>query len=308
MSKLLLVDLAGNERDSSRENRVDSVTLDYESLREEGIAVNASLLALSECLHERATKSLEDAASDIRIQPGSKASTGVKHGKKKNLRGSSCAARGTSAGSASYRKSKLTRLLKEYLENGKIFFLACCSPASSSVAATRQTLEYANTVKHITTSAEDSALLFERGVHVDVLPHASLIQYGRIPRSDADLTVPLNGLRDSVVRVMVSHKWLLPEQKLPDNQQNEKHQLLCALFEKLQAGGWIQSSHMLDVVEWIDFGEQSPHERIHVHVMYVTCTCCASMYMCIYVLMSAYMHPCVYVCMSMLICARLFPN
>jgi hypothetical protein len=257
VSKLLLIDLAGNERDSSWENLVNK-----DSLREEGIAANASLLALNECLHERATRSLAAAASYKCIKPGSKAPTGRKHGKEKDLQGRGCAtARSTSAGPAAYRKSAITRLLKEYLESAKIFFLACCSPAASSVAATRHTLEYANTVKYITTSAEDSALLFELGVNVEVLPHASLIQYGRIPRSDVCLTVPLNCLRESVVRVMVSHKWLLPEQKLPDNLQNEKHQLLCALFERLQEGGWIRSFNVLDVVEWVDFGERSLHEE-----------------------------------------------
>jgi hypothetical protein len=257
MSKLILVDLAGNERDSSRQERQNEA-----SLREEGIAVNTSLLALSECLRERANKSVADSeqygVGNVSSGTGSNTAKGKGTGKVKRKTGSKDSNEHTSQGNGvagSYRKSALTRLLKEHLMCAKIFFLACCSPAAASVATTRQTLEYARTVKDIRTSAEDSALLFEQGVPIEVLPHAKLVECGKIPRSSEALTVRLNFLRQSVVRVMVSHKWLMPEQRLPDNMKNEKHRLLCSLFERLHAGGWIQNYDVLNVVDWIDFGE-----------------------------------------------------
>ncbi len=250
--KLILVDLAGNERDSSRENR-----LNESILREEGIAVNTSLLALAECLRERAKRS--SAARKQRhdedcVRHGS--SQGTATGKADGERGTGCGtAKTPNAGAGIYRKSVLTRLLKEHLEGAKLFFLACCSPAAGSGAATRHTLTYARKVKHITTNAEDSALLFDQGFPVEVLPHDKLIEHGKIPRSSDALTVPFHGIRESVVRVMVSHKWLMPTEGYPDNWQNAKHDLLCALFERMHAGGWIRNYNVVNVVDWIDFGE-----------------------------------------------------
>jgi hypothetical protein len=210
-SKLILVDLAGNERDSARQGKHDET-----SLAMQGIHVNTSLLAL-----------------------------------------------GKSTGTGLYRTSSLTRLLKGYLLHAKIFFIACCSPAVSCTAVTSQTLTYAAMVKLIKTNAEDSALLLEQGMDsfpIKFLPHQALVSHRRILRSDQPVTVYLHELRVSVVRVMVSHRWLTPNKddpKLahPDNKQNHKHELMCALFKRLASKEWIHSYHELSVVDWIDFGE-----------------------------------------------------
>ena len=148
--------------------------------------------------------------------------------------------------------------------NAKIFFLACCSPAGSSAATSGQTLTYAAMVKHIKTCAEDSAMLLEQGMDrfpIEFLPQHALLKRGQIPRSNENLTVYLHELRVSVVRVMISHRWLSPSadpyQAHPDGAgpRNQKHTLLCVLFERLAASGWIANYDVFKVVNWIDFGE-----------------------------------------------------
>jgi hypothetical protein len=230
-SKLILVDLAGNERDSARQGKHDET-----SLAMQGIHVNTSLLALGSCLRERAKFSSLNKSGNIEPK---------------------------STGTGLYRTSSLTRLLKGYLLHAKIFFIACCSPAVSCTAVTSQTLTYAAMVKLIKTNAEDSALLLEQGMDsfpIKFLPHQALVSHRRIPQSDQPVTVYLHELRVSVVRVMVSHRWLTPNKddpKLahPDNKQNHKHELMCALFKRLASKEWIHSYHELSVVDWIDFGE-----------------------------------------------------
>ncbi len=237
MSKLILIDLAGNERDSAR------IGVSHETrLRAEGIDVNRSLSALSACLRQRARDSL----------------------KKSSQGAGQVSSAANKPGAGLYRTSTLTRLLKEPLMNAKIFFLACCSPAGTSAAASGQTLTYAAMVKHIKTCAEDSALLLEQGMDrfpIEFLPQHALIQRGQIPRSNENLTVYLHELRVSVVRVMVSHRWLSPNADPnlahPDTggPRNPKHALLCFLFERLAASSWIINYDVFSVVDWIDFGE-----------------------------------------------------
>ncbi len=288
MSKLIFVDLAGNERDSARNGLANEA-----DLREEGTAVSRSLSALSACLRERANTSLlrnkdqkrrpqsdsegnsspaeeplrssldDDASTQKQKQTYSegedhKGLQGMRDNE--NVKGSTPRRGVFQPGAGIYRTSALTRLLKEPLSTAKIFFLACCSPAASSVATTGQTLQYARMVKNITTSAEDSAVLLEQGMHcfpITFIPHASLLEIKQIPRSDQatnnGLIVFLHEvLRVSVVRVMISHRWL--NERHPDNAENAKHKLICALFERLLAKGWIRACDAMDVVDWIDYG------------------------------------------------------
>ncbi len=284
MSKLILMDLAGNKRDFARNGLANEA-----DLREEGKAVSASLFALSACLRKRANTSwslrdkhqqrgsqtnaddgflakeprsscLDDEAK-AQEKPGSE-------GENQGYDGTSCKdwsrLRGRfQPGAGIYRTSALTRLLKEPLSTAKIFFLACCSPAASSVATTCQTLEYACMVKKIKTSAEDSAVLLEKGLNqfpLAFIPHAAILKFKRIPRSDqaagSGSTILLRELlRVSVIRVMVSHRWL--NEKHPDNAHNVKHKLICGLFERLQTKGWIRSFDSMDVVDWIDYCEMT---------------------------------------------------
>jgi hypothetical protein len=244
MSKLILVDLAGNERDSARNG---STPAQEALLRKEGIAVNASLTALSACLREREKNSNLAGDSSDDEEPRSRSVAGL------------------------YRTTTLTRLLKEPLMSAKIFFIACCSPVASSAAPTRQTLRYASRVKLIKTNAEDSAMLLEEGLDrfpIKFLPHNVLVEHGRIPRSDERLTsrqdqrltsrqdqrltVFLHELRVSVVRIMVSHRWL--DHKHPDDANGVKHELLCELMRRLGDSGWIRNFDMINVVNWLDFG------------------------------------------------------
>jgi hypothetical protein len=259
MSKLILVDLAGNERDSAREGAVQEAVL-----RAEGIDVNASLSALSACLRERVRNSpLERRRED-------RESSGNQRGSKAHDAGSAQSQQPKEAtlndrgkpGAGLYRHSTLTRLLREPLSCAKIFFLACCSPVASSAVMTGQTLTYAAMVKRIKTSAEDSAILLEHCMDrfpIEFLPHSALIQRGQIPRSsDENLTIYLHELRVSVVRVMVSHRWLKPNSDAslahPDDEHSHKHKLLCTLFQRLGAEGWIRNYDVIDVVTWLDFG------------------------------------------------------
>ncbi len=162
------------------------------------------------------------------------------------------------SGAGSFRKSTLTRLLKNPLSMAKIFFLACCSPAHSSSSTTLETLRYASMVKFIKTRAEDNALLSEQGMDntpVKFLPLSKLQNHDGIPRSDKNLTVHLCELRVSIVRVMISHRWLRPRKKLPDSEGNPKHKLLCVLFKRLCKQGWIRDYCDLQIVTWLDFGE-----------------------------------------------------
>jgi hypothetical protein len=175
-------------------------------------------------------------------------------------KGASRVGAGFQPGPGVYRTSALTRLLKEPLSSAKIFFLACCSPAASSAATTGQTLQYARMVKHITTSAEDSAILLEQGMDrfpIKFVPHAKLVEFKQIPRSDKAvenrMIVFLHELRVSVVRVMVSHRWL--ERAHPDNAEHEKHRMIGALFGRLEKKGWIRNYDVMDVVDWIDYGK-----------------------------------------------------
>jgi hypothetical protein len=278
MSKLILVDLAGNEREDAREGKVAAA-----SLREEGKAVNTSLLALSECLRERARSSVRqekqrernasllergrgafDHDTQQRTAPGACAdreASGSKNGDAKAGAGNMMsqgtrARRGAKSGAGLFRSSALTRLLKEYLMGAKIFFLACCSPAASSVATTAQTLWYASRVKEIKTNANDSALLHEQDLErfpLEVLPCEQLVKNGQIPRSHERMTVYLREVRVSVVRIFVSHRWLSCQDKHPDLlPQHVKHKLLCALFERLVSKGWIEN-HTTNVALWIDY-------------------------------------------------------
>jgi hypothetical protein len=230
MSKLTLVDLAGNERDSAR----NSLSKEAE-LRAQGIDVNMSLSALGACLRERAKNSSRKSR-----HPNDQDGTGL------------------------YRSSTLTRLLKEALMSTKIFFLACCNPVGSAAAASGQTLTYAAMVKSIKTNAEDSAVLLEKGMDrfpIEFIAHSTLVKRGCIPRSDEQLTVYLHELRVCVVRVFVSHRWLSPSMDRnlahPDGPSNEKHELLVILFQRLGKEGWIQDYDELRVVDWIDFCEWS---------------------------------------------------
>ncbi len=271
MSKLILVDLAGNERDSARDGLSNEA-----NLREEGKAVNVSLCALGACLRERANTSLReikrqqlqhDRDAEARLQCADSCnieSPGSEHkgtSRKDNIQASNNTPTRFEAGVGIYRTSALTRLLKEHLSSAKIFFLACCSPAASSVATTGQTLQYAKLVKVIKTNAEDSAILLEQGMHqfpIRLIPHAKLVNFKQIPRSDQAIANGLivylhEVLRVSVVRVMVSHRWL--ERNHPDNQEKEKHMLICSLFERLQAKGWIRNYDAMNVVDWIDYGD-----------------------------------------------------
>jgi hypothetical protein len=167
--------------------------------------------------------------------------------------------RASTLSSGMYCRSTLTRLLKESLTSAKIFFLACCSPAACCAPQTGQTLKYAAIVKRITTSAEDSAILLES--RVDTFPtkflqHRNLEALKRIPRSDDPAVHPvyLCELRARVVRVMISHRWLSPSLDRraahPDTTDNKKHELVCAVFQRMVAEGWLTS---LDVAQWIDF-------------------------------------------------------
>jgi hypothetical protein len=301
MSKLVLVDLAGNERDSARLG-----TKQEAILRAEGIDVNVSLCALSACLRERARRSgmrkkpqnkgevVADAhkptahstlsspstpktltslqkfansfsmsccfpvvpSEDFTEEPTSEAQP---EDKTSSNRGNSNA---KEARVGLYRHSTLTRLLKEPLSRAKIFFLACCSPSAPLAAMTGQTLTYAAMVKRIKTSAEDSAILLEHSMDrfpIEYLPHHALVKHGQIPRSSERLTIYLHELRVSVVRVMISHRWFMPSRDPslahPDDKHHHKHELLCTLFQRLGAEGWIKNYDVLDVVTWLDFGE-----------------------------------------------------
>jgi hypothetical protein len=181
-SKLILVDLGGNERDSARTGKYNEA-----ALRAEGIDINSALAALGACIRLR-TKSVPKrmCAPDPE-------------------RHAHCA----NTGAGLYRASVLTRLLREPLHTAKIIFLACCSPVASCTVTTGQTLSYAAMVKSIRTNAEDSAVLLVQGMNkvpVQFLPHDKLVGFGRLPRSSDGLTVYLHELRVSVVRVMVSHR------------------------------------------------------------------------------------------------------
>jgi hypothetical protein len=249
-SKLQVVDLAGIERESSRTGKPKAADesmedrkerLEHEArLRLEGIGVNKSLSALCACLRERADEGKADLQSSY---------------------------------SALYRLSTLTRILKEALMSSKIFFLACCSQLSKSFPVAYETLRYADMVKSIKTDAEDNAMLLEQGM-IKFLSHSALIQNGEIPRSSQMLTVYLYELRTSIVRVMVSHRWLTPGDKEkqikghPDK-DNQKYMLLCAMFEKLGKSGWIKNYDQVRIMDWLDYGT-------HVHVcMYMhVCVCC----------------------------------
>jgi hypothetical protein len=161
-----------------------------------------------------------------------------------------------------YRAAALTKLLKEPLTSAKIFFLACCSPVASSVNMTSQTLSYAATVRAIKTSAEDTKLvgLGKDKLTLEFLPHSALVEHGKIPRSSEGLkTVYLHELRVSVVRVMISHRWLSPSCDLrlshPDSKEGHKHALLCTLFQRLGEKGWINNYDVCSVVHWIDYSE-----------------------------------------------------
>jgi hypothetical protein len=202
-SKLLLVDLAGNERDSARTGKPEEA-----QLRAQGINVNLSLAALGACLRHRAKAKSAD---------------------------ETCL-----SGAGLYRASTLTRLLKEPLARAKIFFLACCSATASSAQATACTLTYAHMVKQIHTNAEDNAMLLEVGMDrfpVEYLPQSVLIDHSKIPRSSEKLTVFLHELRASVVCVMISHRWISPSkdpsQAHPDGPGNQKYKLICDLFLQL---------------------------------------------------------------------------
>jgi hypothetical protein len=260
MSKLILVDLAGNERDSARSGASQEA-----SLRAEGIHVNASLSALSACLRERAKNSGRERKRGSNKPPTTGQNTEEGTDKDKTATDTYTAAvqhtKPSKSGAGLYRTSALTRLLKEPLTRAKIFFLACCSPVASSASTTGQTLTYAAMVKRIKTSAEDCAMLLEQGMDrfpIEFLPHSTLVKRGQIPRSNELLTIYLHELRVSVVRVMVSHRWLSPSpdptQAHPDGRHNQKHALMCDLFERLGAHGWIRNYDVLSVVDWFDFG------------------------------------------------------
>ncbi len=163
MSKLTLVDLAGNEhgRTEAMPQTVEvhgSVRTKATTQTVEGIDVNLSLSALTACLRERVRHS--------------------QHKQKKNEM-SEDMLEPKAAGAGSFRQSSLTRLLKEHLTLGKIFFLACCSPSASS-SATYQTLRYAAMVKCIKTSAEDHALLLELGMDSFPIRHNFFITLQRV--------------------------------------------------------------------------------------------------------------------------------
>jgi hypothetical protein len=236
MSKLVLVDLAGNERDFARNGLSDEA-----DRKKEGIAINLSLSALSACLRER----MANSSKINKQQEGGNEKTGT---------------RKSAAGL--YRRSTLTRLLREHLMSAKIFFLACCSPDASYAATTGQTLQYAAIVKHIKTTAEDTALLLEQNpdnIPIEFLPYKVLVDCPRIVRSSEHKTVYLHELRVDVVRVMVSHRWLSssfnPCCAHPDDQENHKLLLLRELFGRMCAHGWIRSSDQLHIACWIDYGE-----------------------------------------------------
>lgn len=123
-ARLIMVDLAGNERDSARTKKHEnsgnpkserSGTGDDEDvLRAEGIDVNKSLTALS---------------SVLRLRSEGKSAVGT------------------------FRESALTRLLQKSLTSAKIFFIACVSPLQSLRHSSEHTLEYAGLVKKIKTDA-----------------------------------------------------------------------------------------------------------------------------------------------------------
>ncbi len=247
LSTLSLVDLAGSERDSARKGAVNEALL-----RAEGINVALSLTALSECLRERARNSARTPDAGM---PQERSHGDGQHEE------APAGPPGRPNNAGLYRRSALTRLLKEPLTSAKIFFLACCSPAACCASATGQTLTYAAVVKHIRTNAEDSAILLEAGMDrfpIEFLPHHALVEHGGIPRSHQRMTVYLYELRACVLRIMVSHRWLSPSMDSgsahPDSQDNKKHELICLLFKKLGEGGWIRNYDELKVVEWIDFG------------------------------------------------------
>jgi hypothetical protein len=271
VSKLILVDLAGNEPDSARNGRENEA-----SLRMEGINVNESLFALGACIRQRAKSSSLDSfgankshgrGADRVTAMGARGHKGTYAAAVTETRYSSVArssdnpnSHALSAGQAScFRAKSLTRLLKEPLLNAKIFFLACCSPAASASAATGQILTYAAMVKRIRTNAEDSTWLLEQSetrFPIKFIEHSLFVENKHIPRSDKAVTVYLHELRVSVVRVMVSHRWLSPSDDPkaahPDGKENQKHSLLCTLFQRLVQSNWIGS---YAVVHWVDFCE-----------------------------------------------------
>jgi hypothetical protein len=272
MSKLILVDLAGNERDFAR-----SGLLDEASRKQEGIDINLSLSALSTCLREHAARSsvtskrgghmTSQGNEDQVICSTDSQEAKDKQDCNKNAYSKRNATQPPHTSAAGlYRRSALTRLLKEHLMGAKIFFVACCSPAASFAPTTGQTLEYAALVKRIKTNAEDTALLLERKLNdfpIEFLPYKALADSSRIPRSSEcktdHKTVYLHELRVAVVRVMVSHRWLSPSQNPvsahPDDKENHKLELMRGLFGRLCANGWIRSSDQLNVVCWIDYGQ-----------------------------------------------------
>ncbi len=269
ISNLILVDLAGNERDSARKG------LHEPRLRMEGIDVNASLCALNVCLRMRAKNSILERKKNSgaqRLSNHDVAAVGTQLQVVPQNSTCGCADKTLTAqpaavvgGAGLYRASALTRLLKQPLARAKIFFLACCSTVASSAAATGQTLAYAAMVKHIKTSAEDSAVLLEHGMDcfpIGFLPLTALIKHRQIPRSNERLTVYLHEIRVSVVRVMVSHRWLSPSadprKAHPDSGNHPKHELLSAFFQTLGNSGWIMNYDALSVVTWLDFGESLP--------------------------------------------------
>jgi hypothetical protein len=275
MSKLVLVDLAGNERDLARSGLANEL-----SLKQEGIDINLSLSALSTCLRERAARSskLRKPATHTSSQdnPNGDMQCGTDNeaAKQKQVENednhAAISNQGNLASGGVYRRSALTRLLKGNLSHAKIFFLACCSPAASSAPTTGQTLEYAALVKRIKTNAEDTALLMERhpdSFPIKFLPLKALVESKRIPRSSEGKTVYVYELRAAVVRVMLSHRWLSPnfdhpDLAHPDDEKNHKLALVRELFARLCARGWIRSSDQIDIVCWVDYGKytQQPHE------------------------------------------------
>ena len=147
-------------------------------------------------------------------------------------------------------------MLQPTLTEGKIFFIGCCSQLASSAHQTGQTLKYCSMVKKIKTSAEDSAILVESEMNkfaIQFLPQEALREAGEIPRSDKNLTVFLDELRVDVIRLMLSHRWLLPEEGLPDLLDNSKHKIFQEAVHRLLEQGWIPITSRIDIVVWIDF-------------------------------------------------------
>jgi hypothetical protein len=127
-------------------------------------------------------------------------------------------------------------------------------------------------VQRIRSSLEGNATVSEPDMGhfpIEFLPHSVLIQHGKIPRSDEMLNVYLHELRVSVVRVMVSHRWLSPsiDQSLahPDTVGNPIHQLLSSCLERLGKEGWIQQYDSCSIVHWLDFSKY-PNIMYWIHI------------------------------------------